>query len=106
MLRVKPEAGEWLGRHSFALRDLVFVMRKNVVDSSAMNVESLAKILHRHGRALQMPARATGAKGRFPFFLGLFFWAFPQHEVVRLLLFVFIGIDAGTDLQLSTIQPR
>src|SRR3990170_7339187 len=39
------------------LGDLVLMMRKHEVDAAAMNVEGLAEMRRRHGRALDMPAR-------------------------------------------------
>ena len=55
-----------------ALRDLTFMMRKEQVHSTAMNVELPAKILGAHGRALDVPAGETLAPG-----------AFPPHDVFR-----------------------
>src|SRR4029078_268329 len=38
------------------LGDLVLMMRKDEVDAAAMDVESLAEMLPRHGRAFDVPA--------------------------------------------------
>ena len=40
------------------LRDLVLMMRKDEVDAAAMDVEGLAEMRRRHGRAFDMPAGA------------------------------------------------
>src|SRR5579885_1610858 len=57
---VHPVVRERLARRSFRLRDFVLVMRKDQVLAAEMDVERIAQILHRHGRALDVPARTTG----------------------------------------------
>src|SRR5688572_14124763 len=52
-----------------------------------------------------MPARPARAEWSFPSSLGVFLGAFPEHEVVRLFLFVLVRVDAGAYLELSTIEP-
>ena len=67
MAVVHPVARErMIVMRAFGLRDLVFVMREDEIDAAAMNVEGLAQIFARHGRAFQMPARAAEAPGAFP----------------------------------------
>ncbi len=51
---------------AFALGDLVFVMGKHQIDAAAMDVERLAQIFLRHGRAFDVPAGPAAAPGRFP----------------------------------------
>ncbi len=41
------------------LRDLVFVVREDQVEATAVNVELLAEIGRRHGRALDVPTGAA-----------------------------------------------
>src|SRR5262249_28572973 len=62
VLSVNPEADEWFSRHRFALRDLVLMMRKDVVDAATMNIERRAEFLHRHRGTFQVPARTALAK--------------------------------------------
>src|SRR5215212_2988792 len=60
-------------------------MRKDEVDAAAVNIEDLAEIGRAHGRALDVPARASPAPRALPARLiagGLL----PQHEVERALL--------------------
>ena len=42
---------------SFGLRDLVLVVREDVVDTAGVQVEALAEVLRAHRRTLDMPAR-------------------------------------------------
>src|SRR4051794_39457973 len=56
---VHPHARERMtAMRPFALRDFVFMMRKDKIDSAAMNVEGLAQQSLAHRRAFDMPAGA------------------------------------------------
>src|SRR5213593_2636033 len=88
MLAMHPELDEGLSRDRLALGDFIFVVRENVVDGAAMNVERFAKLLHRHRRTLDVPARASQAEWRL---------------AVRL---VFVGVDSRADFQFAFVQPR
>src|ERR1700740_3446484 len=62
MAIMHPKIGHLLVAESCAaLRNLIFVMRKDEVDASAMNVKSFAKMLPAHRRAFDMPARAAAS---------------------------------------------
>jgi hypothetical protein len=50
-------------RGAAGLRDLVLVVRELEIEAAAMDVEVFAELLHAHGRALDVPARATVAPG-------------------------------------------
>ncbi len=94
MFEVNPVAHELFSGRAFALRDLVFVMRKDEIDAAGVNVEGFAEILHRHRRALDVPARTAATDRRVP---GGFSFArrfFPEREVARVFFFVLVGIDA------------
>ena len=41
----------------------VFVMRKNKIESSSMNIDLFSQTSFGHGRAFNMPARSAGTKG-------------------------------------------
>src|SRR5512147_495972 len=78
------------------LRDLVLMVREDEVDAAAMDVEGLAEMLPRHGRAFDMPAgtpRCRDAGRRRPRRLA---WLrrLPQNEVHRVAL-VGRDLDAG-----------
>src|SRR5215475_71846 len=104
MLAVDPEPDKRLPGGRFALRDFVFVMRKNVIHTAAMDVESFAEIFHRHGRTFQVPARTPFAKRRLPLGFARILRSLPEDEIARLLLFVFVCVNAGADLQFSSVQ--
>src|SRR5262245_20218679 len=104
MLPVQPEPRKGLRRRTFTLGNLVLMMRKDEIDCAAVDIECFAEVLHCHCGALQMPAGPACPEGRFPLLLSGILWALPQHEIVRLLLFVFIGIDARSNFQLSAVE--
>src|SRR6185369_4107963 len=66
MFPMDPEPNERVTCCSFALRDFVFMMRKDVIHAAAMDVERVAKILHRHSGTFKMPTRTTFTKWRRP----------------------------------------
>ena len=43
MRAMQPVTDEFFAGDAFALRDLRFVMRENVIDATAMNVDLIAK---------------------------------------------------------------
>src|SRR5206468_5225204 len=43
MRAVQPVADEFLSRDAFALRDLCFVVRENVIDAAAMDIDLIAE---------------------------------------------------------------
>ena len=92
--RVKPIAGELLAAERFGLGDFVFVMGKDKVFAAGVQVEAGAELLHRHDRALDVPAGTAGADGGIPRgFAGL--GSFPEGEVAGAVFFVFVDVDAG-----------
>src|SRR5438093_806204 len=81
MFVMHPETHERSARDRFTLGDLVFVMRKNVVDAAAVDVQRLTELLHRHRRTFEMPARPTGAERSFPSRFPFILRRFPQNKV-------------------------
>src|SRR5882762_2009209 len=63
---VKPEAHERLPGERFRLRNLVFMMREDQVFSARVQIKALAEFLHRHDRALQVPAGASRTDRALP----------------------------------------
>ena len=53
---MEPVGGEVAAARAFALGDLVFVMGKDEIDATGVEVEVVAKILLDHGRAFKVPA--------------------------------------------------
>ena len=63
------------------------------VTAAAVEIEAFAKVFHAHGRAFNMPARASVAPRAFPVrFAG--FGCFPQRKIKRVMLFV-VNVNAG-----------
>src|SRR5512140_192494 len=91
-------------------------MRELQVHAAAVDVEGLAEILHRHRRALDMPAGAAASERRVPARLIVRPDKLPQGEIARVFLLVFVSVDtfaaAGdvafeTDLrQLAVFRER
>src|ERR1051326_5807702 len=91
MRAMHPVAHELLPGHAFALRNLSFVMREDVVYSAAVNVDLIAKQLHGHRAALDMPAGTTRSPRRIPFYVAICFVpGFPQRKIADVLLVVFV----------------
>src|SRR5439155_26445242 len=89
VLNVHPVADEGLAGPALALRDLVLVVGEDEVLPAAVEVEGLAEVLHAHGRALDVPARAAPAERGVPLRpFRLVLLGFPEHEVPGVLLVV------------------
>ena len=74
---------------AFALRNFVFVVRELQVHAAGMDVQGFTEVGADHGRAFDMPARATAAPGRIP--AGqVASGGFPQDEITRVTL---VGCD-------------
>ena len=93
---------------TFALCNLIFMVRKDEILAARVNVDSLAQMLARHGAALNMPAGAAGAVGAVPIGLaGL--CRLPHGKICRVLLQIVLQCMAQaavTAFQLIQIQVR
>ena len=94
MLAVAPDADEAFAGRCFRLRDLVLVVRKDVVDAAAVDVEALAEQCHAHRRALDVPAGMAPADARVPADL-IGPDRLPECEVAHVLLGVVVRVDAA-----------
>src|SRR5262249_27592937 len=70
------------------LRDLAFVVREDIINAAAVNVERRAKIFARHGRAFDVPARITYTPGAIPAEEMFWFGTLPQGKIRRVALAV------------------
>src|SRR5436190_23194273 len=104
MRAVEPRSNERLPGRSFALGDLVLVMREDQIDAAGVDVERLAEVLHRHRRALDVPARAARADRGLPRGLARF-RALPEREVPDVVLAVLVALDPFADAKLVGIDP-
>src|SRR5437763_1872431 len=96
MLEVNPIADELFPSCTFALCNLVFMMWKYEIDSARVNLKRLTQILHRHRRALDMPARTAATNRCVPCGFGFRCGLFPKRKVARVFFFVFVRIDSFT----------
>src|SRR5512137_1602544 len=102
---MQPVVHEGFSGGTGGLSNLVFVMGKDQVFAATMDVERGTQILHAHGRAFDMPARAALAKLRIPVdFAIVLFIGFPQGEVASVLALVFIRIDATAGACLQAVH--
>src|SRR4051812_31583157 len=93
MLDVDPEARELLSRRAFALRDFVLMMRKDQIHAAGVNIDGCrSEQPKRHRGALDVPAGTAGTDPGVPRRLA-FLRGFPEHEVARVLLLVFVRVD-------------
>ena len=76
-----PDRGRWPAHQRRRLRDLVLVVREDVVDAAGMDVEPLAEVFEGHRRALDVPAREALAPAGRPLERALLAGGLPQREV-------------------------
>ena len=81
VLAVDPDGGGWPAHQRRRLRDLVLVVREDVVDAAGMDVEPLAEVFEGHRRALEVPAREALAPARRPLERALLAGGLPQCEI-------------------------
>src|SRR3981081_766386 len=107
MRAMQPVAHKFLSSAALALRDLRFVVRKNVVDAAAVNVHLTSQTRRRHCAALDVPAGATMAPGTFPRDIAVVFVPrFPESEVADMFLVVFVVLYSAGRAQLREIEMR
>src|ERR1700686_1021394 len=102
---VQPVTHEFLAGAAFALCDLCFVMRENVVDAAAVNVDLIAEQCRCHRAALDMPTGTAAAPWTLPADIAILFVpCFPKCEVANVFLVVFVVFYAAGRLQLGEIE--
>ena len=102
-----PVAHKFFPGHAFALRNLCFMMRKNVIDAAAVNVELIAEQCRGHGATFDMPPRPSPPPGRIPANIAvLFIPRFPKREVADVFFLVLVAPDTSRRPQLFQIQMR
>ena len=87
---------------SLALRYFVGVVRECIVDTAAVDIESLAEVLHTDAGAFDVPAGVTDTPRAIPFKLLVVELGFckPKHEIrLVFLVSVFLNALANTDLK-------
>src|SRR6266513_5831510 len=107
MRAVQPVTDEFLSGHAFALRDLRFVMRENIIDAASMNIDLVAEQRRRHRAAFDVPAGPAWSPWRIPLHIAVFFIPrFPECEIPDVFLVVFVVLHASGRLQLREIEVR
>ena len=94
---VDPVRHHRMAHGALGLGDLVLVVREDQVDPAGVDVEPLAEVLHRHRRALDVPAGEAFTPR-----------AVPSHEPVRARLLpereVGVELLPGVDLELLAVS--
>src|SRR5207237_4306702 len=94
---VQPVPHEALPGRGLRLGDLALVMREEVILATGVEVEGLAEVFHRHGRALDVPAGIPAAPRRIPLLEITRLRGTPEREVERVPL-IRIHLDACAGL--------
>jgi len=105
VLGVQPHSDERLSRGCLALRDFILVVREGEIDSAGVNIERVAEVLHRHGRAFNVPAGPAGADARLPEVLARL-RRFPERKIPRVFFIVLIDVHARASLNAGQIDLR
>ena len=107
MRAVQPVAHKLSARAAFALRDLRFVMREDIVHAAAVDIEFRPEQRGRHGAALDVPAGPARPPGRVPAHVAILVVPrFPEREVAHAFLLVLVVLDAAGGPQFIEIQVR
>src|SRR3989344_3990272 len=63
---VNPKLRKWFACGGFRLGDFIFMMNRNMINTSRMNIDRFAKVFHRHGRTLDVPPGKAFSPRRVP----------------------------------------
>ena len=89
----------------FGLGYFVLVVGEEKINAARVDIEGLAEVLHRHGRALDVPARAAFPEGRLPRGLARIF-ELPEREIAHAPFVVFVGGDARAGFEAGCLYAR
>ena len=81
------------------------MVRKLQVDAPGVDVQRLAEVGHRHGRALQVPTGPARTERAVPARLAIAA-ALPQHEVASIILVVLVRVDPCSGKNPAGIKAR
>ena len=107
VVNVEPIIAPLVTDERLTLRDLVGVVGERVVNSAAVDIEVLAKILHTDARALDVPAGVTDAPRAIPLELLIVELGLcePEHEVCLVsLVGVLFNALADSDLEVLFLE--
>ena len=90
---------------SLGLCNLICMVYRNGINTTAVDIKMLAKILHRHSRAFNMPARISSAPWRIPghCLSSKFRVSEPENKILGI-LFVRIYLDSRSASQIIDTQ--
>ena len=101
---VQPVVHEGLAGGGLGLRDLVFVVREDVVLAARVDVEVRAQVLHRHGGTLDVPAGTALAQFGIPVDVPVFRApGLPEREVAHVVLRVLVLVHAAAGPLLQSL---
>src|ERR1700740_1376461 len=89
---MQPIADERFTGATLRLSDLRFMMRKQVIDAAAMDIDLRTEDTSRHGAALDVPPWTAATPGTIPTNRAIgCVPCFPKREVTQAFLFVFVA---------------
>src|SRR2546430_10140152 len=107
MRAMQPVTDEFFSGHAFALCDFRFVMREDIIDAAAMDIDLITQQRSRHRAALDVPAGPARSPWRGPFYVAVFFVPrFPTREIPAAFLVAFVMLHAPCRLQLRAIDAH
>src|ERR1700758_4429956 len=90
---MQPIADELFTGATLRLSDLGFMMRKQVIDAAAMDIDLRTENASGHGAALDVPAWTAAAPGTIPTNRAIgSVPCFPKREGTQAFLFVFLAL--------------
>src|SRR5262249_45491723 len=107
MRAVQPVPDEFLSSDAFALGDLGFVVRENIIDTTRVDIDLIAEQRSSHRAAFDVPAWSARSPWRIPFHVPIFFVPrFPKRKVADVFLVIFVVLHTSGRLQLGEIEVR
>ena len=80
MVDMEPVLAPLMSQICLALRDLIRVMGKDIIDTAAVEIEGFAEVLDADARTLNVPSRVSDAPRTIPFQLLVLKFGFRKPE--------------------------
>src|SRR5260370_28788455 len=105
MRAMKPVADESFSGAALGLGDLGFMMWKNVIDTTAMDIDLRSQNSGRHCAAFDMPTGSTLSPRAFPGDRAILLVpSFPEGEIADAFFFVIVVANSSRRSQLVEVQ--
>ena len=107
MMDMEPVVAPFMTKIAFRLSDLIGMVRESIINTTGMNIQILAQMLHGDAGAFNVPAGITDTPGRIPLqsLILKFRLCKPQNKVVLIALVgIFFNTFTNTDLQIIFVM--